>query len=346
MKIDKNRIKRVLFITLSNIGDAILTTPVLESLMSVFPCARIDALVGPGVLGVFEKNVKISKCFIYDKHSRLFEKYRLMKKLRKINYDLVVDLKNTMIPIIIGPRYRTGFFNRKGVKSHKKQEHLGRLRALGLPVHNAGLNIPISDEDKQCVMGIIDERLNNERFIVVSAGAKSHVKRWPADNYARLCDRISYAFGYRTALIGQDGGLDDFDSDRVVVNHVLKAARSKPVDLVGKTNIRELSFLIEKADLLVTNDSAPLHVASAVNTPSVAVFGPTDEVKYGPLSEGSVVVRKTLDCAPCEKPRCRYNYECLRGIDVERVFTQVKRVLKNNQLIRKENTKLKTLNSK
>ncbi len=109
--------------------------------------------------------------------------------------------------------------------------------------------------------------------------------------------------------------------------------KTKPLDLLGKTNIRELACLIGKSRLLVTNDSAPVHVGSAVGASILAFFGPTDEKKYGPVTKAaSTVLRKKLDCAPCEVAECanKENPEgCLRDITVDEAFRAVRKLLED-----------------
>jgi ADP-heptose:LPS heptosyltransferase len=102
--------------------------------------------------------------------------------------------------------------------------------------------------------------------------------------------------------------------------------KEKSVDLVGKTNIRELGAVIQGAKAVVTNDSAPMHLASAIDTPTIAVFGPTDSSKYGPLASKSAVITFQVDCSPCGKAVCARDYECLKGVSIERVFNELKKL--------------------
>src|SRR3989338_6032717 len=108
MIIDKSQVKRILVISLSNVGDIILTTPVIRVLSKEFSTARIDVMVGPNGKEIFEKDPKVFKLIIYDKHMPIIQKRRLQLKLKKMKYDLVVDLRNTIFPLLLGPKYRTG----------------------------------------------------------------------------------------------------------------------------------------------------------------------------------------------------------------------------------------------
>ena len=324
---NKDNIKRILVITLSNTGDVILTTPVIEALSRAHPDARIDIVVGPNGREVFEKNTRISKVFIYDKHSGIFEKFRLIKKLRKIRYNLAIDLKNTAIPFLISAKYKSKSIGRKKGLLHKREEHLDILKPMGIETEGIPLKIELSDDDIRTAEGLLKSIKGG--YVVVSPGAKSHTKRWPPEYFGGISDLINERLGYEIVLVGKDDG-NHPDSDRVVTDHVKRYMKNAPLDLIGKTTLRELGFIIKKALLLVTNDSAPLHIGSAVNTPTVAIFGPTDERKYGPLADKSIVLRKNLECAPCEKAQCRYNYECMRQITVNDAYEAVNKILKFN----------------
>jgi len=327
MKIDRNAVKRILLITLSNLGDAILTTPVLDALYKRFPDARIDILMNPVFEDLFAHDNRVAKIFFYEKHAVSFEKYRLLKKLYNIRYDLVVDLKNTMIPLFLMPRYRTSLIRIKHEAIHKKEEHLSLIRQLGIETQGAKLGIMTNEEDADNARKILNGFVNPGKYIVMNPGAKSHVKRWPAANFAALSDRIVKELGYDVVVIGKDSGRKNPESDRVVVDNFLKLTKENVLDIVGKTNTRELFLIIGRARCIITNDSAPLHIASATGTPTVALFGPTDDRKYGPLANRSVVIRRPMPCAPCETAKCSRQYECLRDITVKDAFDAVKKIV-------------------
>ncbi|MDD5439370.1 MAG: glycosyltransferase family 9 protein [Candidatus Omnitrophica bacterium] len=326
MKLDPRTINRILLITLSNIGDAVLTTPVLHALHVAFPDSRVDILINPALKDMFEEDPRVAKIFFYDKHADLFEKYRILKKLHNLRYDLIVDLKNTMIPFFLQPRYRTPFLRQDSTVRHKKDEHLMRLACLGAGPGNAGLGIVTGLRDEERSRDILDGFTGGQKYIVLNPGAKSHVKRWPVEHFAALADRIVDQLHLNVVVVGKDDGRKNPDSDRVIADRFLAIAKKPVLDLVGKTNVRELACIIRMAKAIVTNDSAPLHIASAVGTPTVALFGPTDERKYGPLAPRSVVLRGVIPCAPCEKAQCDRRYDCLTQISVQDAFNAVKKI--------------------
>jgi ADP-heptose:LPS heptosyltransferase len=322
-KIKKSRVNRILVITLSNVGDVILTTPVTEALINEFPEAKLDVMVGPNGKNVFQGYGKIRDVIVYDKKSSPREKFGLFIYLLKRKYDLVVDLRNTLFPFILGARYRTNpFRHRERVISHKTEEHLSLLRDLGISTEGAPFYIHITESDEKAAQGLL-RPIKGKPFCVMSPGAKSHVKRWPLKNYARLADKIKKELGLEVVLVG-----DQYD--RIVIERILHLMKTRPLNLIEKTSIPELAYIIKRARFLVTNDSAPLHIGGSVNSKILAFFGPTDHAKYGPLTkEKSVLLRKDLKCSPCKVPQCintGSKYECLKTITVDQAFSSLKQL--------------------
>jgi len=329
-KIDKAKVRRILVITLSNIGDIILTTPVVQSLVEEFKDAKIDIMVSPNGRELFSSNENIKDVIIYDKKSSPFSKFKLFLNLRGKKYDLVVDLRNTILPLILGAKFITNPFRHdQKTRLHKKRIHLGRLEEIGIDTAKNYFYIPIKGDDKEYIDKVLFE-FRGKPFIVVSPGAKSHVKRWPLKNFANLCDMLKRSLGYEIVLIGDA-------NDRIVIERVLFYMKTKPLNLIEKTNIGQLAYLVKKAALLITNDSAPLHVGSAVDAKILAFFGPTDEKKYGPLTKSqSRVLRNNMKCSPCEVPQCinRDNkYECLKTISVDQAFKVARELLGHENTI-------------
>ena len=324
MKIDKPKVKRILVITLSNLGDIVLTTPVVQCLIQEFPDAKMDIMVSPVGKGLFRDHLRINSLIAYNKRSTFLQKIALFVRLRKVGYDLVCDLRNTVLPLLIGARYITSPIRNSGDSAaHKKDTHLSRLSSMGIDISKADFYIPVSETSRinaEKLLGITGKN----RYVVLSPGAKSHVKRWPLKNFAGLADMIKKELGIETVLVG-----DSYD--RVVVERILFNMKTKPVDLVEKTKIPELAHIIGKAALLITNDSAPLHIGSAMGTRIVAFFGPTSDAEYGPATKNkSRVLNKKITCSPCKVPQCvntDRKYECLRTISVEEAFEAVKELV-------------------
>lgn len=321
---NKSEVKRILFISLSNIGDIILTTPVLTVLRREFPSAVIDVMAGPNGLEIFSGHPSVSNFIVYDKFSALNIKQRLIRTLRKNRYDLIVDLRNSLFPFLIGSRYRTavGHITPKHAM-YKKDEHLAQLKNLGLDVKDAQFSFYVSQKDKVFVEMVLTDMKIKRNFAVVSPGAKSHIKRWTTEGFAVLCDRIIQDLGLDIVMVG-DG------EDKKITAEITSFMRNKAFDLAGKFTLRQLGGLIGMAKVLITNDSAALHIGSALGVKVVALFGPTDPRKYGPNHKGSVVIRKKLACSPCEAAQCKKNHECMKLIGADEVFEATKNCIMCN----------------
>jgi ADP-heptose:LPS heptosyltransferase len=321
MAIDRSLIKRILVITLSNAGDIILTTPVIAALDREFPQSRIDVMVGPRGSQIFEKDPRVFKLIIYDKRLPLSAKRRLQLKLKALRYDLTVDLRNTVFPLLISPRYRTSAVQKfpAGVV-HSVDRHLYRLRPLGIAgcARQPRIHIPAGDE--AAVAAIAEKEGLTDPVVVINPGAKSHLKRWKPEGFAAVADALIESCGADVILIG-------LEEDAQAVAEVSRRMKHVCRNFVNRTNIRELAALLKRARLLITNDSAPLHLGCAVGTRVLALFGPTDPAKYGPTGEFDAVVRRKLSCSPCESAVCKRNYECLASIDPDEVVETAKMMI-------------------
>jgi heptosyltransferase-1 len=155
------------------------------------------------------------------------------------------------------------------------------------------------------------------RFVAVNPVAFWETKLWEEKKFAVLADRLREELGIGIVLTG---------GESAPLERICRMMRTKAVNLGGRTTLRELACIYREADLLVTTDSGPMHLAAAVGTPVVALFGPTDPARTGPYGSGNRIVRKGLCCSPCFRKRCE-TPRCMTDISVEEVFTAVKEML-------------------
>jgi ADP-heptose:LPS heptosyltransferase len=151
----------------------------------------------------------------------------------------------------------------------------------------------------------------------MSPGAKSPIKKWGQDAFALVADRLKTECGTDIVFIGAD-------NDKDTVAGVMAKTKRNHHSFAGKTNIRQLASLIKRSRLIITNDSAPLHIGCAVGAKVLAIFGPTNPKRYGPTGEFDLVVSGKLHCSPCEKAQCEYAHECMKQISAEEVFDNAK----------------------
>lgn len=315
-----NNIHKILFITLSNIGDVILTLPVLSAMKNNFPDAIIDVVVGPRPEQVFKKDPGINRVFVYDKHAKLKDKKTFVNKLKAEKYDMAIDMKTSLLPILIGAKYRTGLFPRyKSGAVHKRLIHLECLRPFGI-IYREQKNIYIDGESRKKIEKVLqDNGIGNTDIIIgVCPGSKSHLKQWRREGFVDVINKVLKNPKHKVILIG--------DANEARLSKEIASEIKLPglLDLTGKTSLNELFALVEKFNLLLTGDSASMHIASDLGVRVVAIFGPTDPEEYGPIGNKDRVIRKNLECSPCKKAQCKYGtHECMYSINAEEVLKAI-----------------------
>jgi heptosyltransferase-2 len=290
---------------------------------------------------LFLDNQNISELIVYDKRAKARDKKGLFVRLKDEHFDLIVDLRDTLYGRLLSAKYRSKLCPAPKNLQHMKDRHLWKIQDLKSQIQNkskiqdAGFTnktLYISQQDQGYIHKILSENniKENDSLIIVAAGARSHPKRWPKDRFAQLSNKLIQEKN-KIVLVG--------DNDDVqLAEYIREACGAQPLNLCGRTSIAQLAALISRSTLVITNDSAILHLASYLNAPIAAIFGPTNDLKYGPWSQRCAVVKKEIFCRPCEKAQCRFKtLDCLRLIKVEDVLSQVNSVL---------NSKSEILNSK
>ncbi len=315
-------VKKILVITLTNIGDVVLTTPVIGILKREFPDARLSVMLGPRARGLLEGAPGID-LIVYDKRGSAKQKSRLLFRLRRQRYDLVVDLRNTIFPLLIGTRYRTGLFSRVPPSVvHMKERHLYKLSSLGMSVEDAPFFIWITEDDLSRARELVNSSRvdRGNRLVAISPGARSNIKRWFANGFAETADRLIEEEKVEIIMLGDS-------EDKSLIREIIQMMRHNPIDLSGRTSLKEAAAILKKCVLHITNDSAPMHIGAALKVPTLAIFGPTDWRKYGPAGNQDVILHSALDCSPCGQAECRYNHECMKSVFPEQVYRTARRML-------------------
>ncbi len=314
-------VRRLLLISLSNIGDVVLTTPVVEALHRQWPAAALTLLVGPRAAELFERDPRVAQVVSYEKHGTLGSQLALIAALRRQRFDLVVDLRHGLLPWLIGARSRSALWRASADDaSHRTAVHLEVVRRMGIPVDGVRPQLFAGSEDEAAVAHWLTEIPAGVPLVAVAPGARSHLKRWTPEGFAHLCDAVMSEFGAQVLLVGDQ-------DDRAIADEVIAAMQQQPMNLTGRTTLRQLVALFRRLSLVVTNDSASLHLAVAAGTPVVALFGPTDPRKYGPTGPRDQVVRLDLVCAPCERALCPYGHECLQWLPTRDVLAAIRELL-------------------
>ena len=310
-----NDSKNILLITLSNIGDVILTTPVLMSLAARFPRHRMTVVAGPRAKGILEGSRFVDRLVIYDKAASLKDKIRFLKELRKVSYEVVVDLKNSAIPFLVSCRKRSPIF-RVFKKSIARERHLEVLERMGLGVQNIPPFDFCNEREEAVVFSILKQHQIpvEQDWIAVAPMAASELKTWPLEYFQQVIAGLVRETPYSVFLLGGE-------REAKLMALLAEAAPHRVFNLGGLTSLRESAALIRQSRLLLANDSSAGHFGFEMNHPSVVLFGPTDPKKVARAGEFFRVLQESAPCVPCEKSFCRMERRlCLLDLMPQRVL--------------------------
>jgi len=333
--------RKILVRSTNWIGDAIMTTPAVRTIRVNFPDAHIAVLVQPWVADVFAASPHVNELIIYDKkgaHQGLAGMYRLGRELAAAHFDMAILLQNAfeaaLLARLAGIPVRCGYSRdaRRLLLTHPVK--LPRERKIRHHVHyyqellaDLGLN-PGSDElflrlppAAEAWAADFVKSLGDRPLVGINPGAAfGPAKRWPAERYGQVGQRLAQEFGARLVVFGTA-------ADRQAAAAIKAMAPEATEDLTGRTSLAQAMALIGRCNCFVTNDSGLMHVGAALKTPLVALFGSTNAVATGPFSDNSVVVRHELPCSPCLKTHCKTDFRCMLDISVDDVLAPARRLL-------------------
>jgi len=353
--IDPARIRRALVIKLRHHGDVLLTSPVFTVLKRAAPQAEIDALVYRETAAMLERHPAISVVHTIDrslKRKGVLAQARgelgLWRALVARRYDLVVHLtphpRGAWLKRLTGARegvaperpgagwlWRRSFPRRyllpRGNQRHTVESNLDALRRLGLWPEDADkalVLVPGGEAEARARTLLQAHGLVRGGFVLLHPGSRWLFKCWPGDATAALLDRLA-AEGWPLVLTGAPD-----PAERALADAILATTRAPVIDLCGTLSLPELAALIGAARLFVGVDSAPMHIAAAMGTPVVALFGPSGDVEWGPWAVAHrVVASDRHPCRPCGNNGCggSRRSDCLLTLPVERVAAAVAELL-------------------
>lgn len=339
--------KHILVFQTAFLGDVILTLPMVQLLHQRYPSAEIDVVTTPIAADLLMNHPSISNIIKYDKRNvqkGLKGIAAMAVFLSKRNYDLAVaphrSFRTSAILALSGIKQRIGYSTAAGrflythVVRYKETLHeIDRNISLLFPlgIRNPDRELPSlhpSRSDEEYINRFLFERelLNQDRMIAVAPGSVWKTKRWPAERFAQLSVMLAEA-GYEILIIG---GKDDAELGSAIV----ETAKHKHIyDTTGKLSLLQSAELIRRCRVLITNDSAPLHIAVAMRTPVAAIFGATvPSFGFAPYGDHDIVIEtKDLKCRPCAihgGNTCPIGtFVCMKEIEAERVYRSVERLL-------------------
>lgn len=342
-------IREILLIRTAYIGDVIMTLPILKPLKKLYPNARITFLTGTKAAAVLENNPYIDKILTYDAfwfYSKGFKEaindyWRFLKVLRSKPYDLVIEARADIRDILLlaylsKGRYRVSYkiggggyllthvVPFKKIK-HRIDYHLDIVKFLGASVDRVEWDINLSPEEEGTAETLLSQEgvTRSDLLIGIHPGGRKGLKCWPYDRFAQVAD---YLISEYVAKIIFTGSI----YERGLIEDIIKDMNHKAVNLAGETDLRLLAGLIERFNLFICNDSATLHIASAMKTPTVTIFGPSKSKETGPYGNIHKVVEKDFPCRyRCDENICRHKVynECMVAITPGDVCNAVKDII-------------------
>jgi len=328
LKLYKNSsVKNILVITLSNIGDVVLTAPVIDILLRDYPLAKLSLVVGAKASSLFESNPRFSQIHIFNRKLNIWQQARWTLGLKQYHYDLVVDLRNSMIGYFLLPKWLTPPVMSANKNIHFKQRHLNRLRSLydfsKDPVEK--LAIVSSKNDELFVDQLLKPFLENgSSFVVIAPKAADSSKTWSAEEFVGLCQAIIDTYGLKIVMIGSK-------EDKEAIEWINQRLQGKILNLAGSIQLTQLVSLFKRAKMAIVHDSGPMHIASYLNKPLVALFGPTSPVCYGPWSSIFKIVRHNSQCQRCLNPKISSLHNCMSGITQQEVWEAFKEIYEKSK---------------
>ena len=332
---------------LRGVGDVILTTPVLENLRAAFPRARIDYLTEPPSAPLLQAHPALNEVLVLDHkkwgtlppvaQARAYGNF--VRTLRARHYDWVIDLfgnpRTAVLALLSGARRRIGFDFRgrklayhlrvqpRGDRLHAVEFNLDVLRALAVPIRTTALTLPVGHGEAAFAVQFWREQHLHSYAAVIAFNAFGgwYTKRWALTAFAELGDLLQKECGAKIILLWGPGEWEE-------VQALAGMMKGAPV-LAPATTLPQLTALLARADLLVANDSGPMHLAAAVATPVVAIFGPTRPDLQGPWGTGHQIVSLSgLSCLGCNGLTCKIEtHDCMLKLSVGQVFAAVRRSL-------------------
>lgn len=313
---------RILIIKLKQPGDVLVSTPVLAALKEVWPEARVAYLVSRGTEEMVSGHPLLDDLLVADRRQESWShSWRLLQNLWRANFDLVLELSGgdrgafyalaTRAPERVGferpglPLWQkqgafTRLLPRPPVKMHMVEQNLEAVRALGGEPRHPRLQFYWEERvEDRMARRLQDLGFSPRGFVVMHPGAGWLFKCWTATGYARVIEQIQGVWSLPVILTASRA-----PHEQELIREILTECRQTPINLAGQLTLKELGALIAKARFFFGADSAPMHLAAAVNTPAVALFGPSGAYNWGPWGEGHLVIQKDLECVPCGQDGC------------------------------------------
>jgi predicted lipopolysaccharide heptosyltransferase III len=338
--------RNLLIIKLRYIGDVLLATPTVRAIKAARPDVRVTMMVNRGTEDVLSGNPDMDEIIALDKGS-LAAQSRLIAGLRHRQFDTVIDLtdgdRSAFLSWVSGAPVRIGFNDEHrwrgryytqvvqpapGVR-HRIDRDLGALESLSIQAGSKDPQLWLTPEEENSADQLLDQLgvQRSQSIVILQPGARYWFKAWPPERFAGLADHLTSQYGCQVLIGGSDQDID-------LVQQIRQMTKSRSIIMAGRTTIKQFAALAKKSALFVGNDSGAMHVATAVGTPVVALFGPSNPAEWGPRGGAAEVIYKGLDCRACFHPTClRGEQNCMQLITIDEVIMASARLLGRARLV-------------
>ncbi len=331
--------KKILIIKPSALGDIIHAIPCATALKDRFPHVHISWIVKKEFVAVLQGLPEVDEVIPWDysvwKKGSLVQKIKYMLELRTMlsakHFDIVLDLqglfKSALLAIFTGCSVRYGcsdmregsaWVSKRIVGEHSEdnvvQRYLDTIRYLGVDVATPRFALPISEVEREWFRCIREEN-SLEHWVAVIPGASIPTKEWLIERYTELVERIVRS-GQQVVLLG---GKNEVGKAEYILAHLPMQYKNKVVDLVGKTSLKELMAVLEQTSITISGDTGPMHIAVAVGSRVLGLFGRAGAERTGPYGNIDTCIWKPPSCAPCRKKVCEDMF-CMKAIGVDEVY--------------------------
>lgn len=336
---------KILVFNVNWMGDVLFSTPAIRLIRKTYPGSFIAVIVTDRCREVLEGNPNLNEIIIYDEYGRhkgLFGKLKFVGLLHKKRFDKVFlfhrSFTRALITFIAGIPERIGYYTRKRfylLTTRIKRLNVNKLHRADYYLHivktyeayqadvNFRLDFFIPEDTKISIDSLLhQEGIKDDDFIVVlNSGGNWAQKRWPKENFAVLSNILIRDYDARIILSGAE-------KDRQLAEEITQLSGMDIINLCGRINLKQLAALMQRASLVVSNDSGPLHIASSVGARVIGLFGPTSVLITGPYkAKNSYIIQEDVGCAiPCYKQGCS-DLRCMKAVTVDTIVKEIKKII-------------------
>lgn len=328
--------ENILLIRLSSLGDIVLTTPAIRAVRTHFPNAFIAMLVAKQSADILKHNPHLNKIIEFNRLAEdkdTGEMLRTLRILRNQRFSLTIDFqrkfRTELLMYFCGAAERVGNGRLCTIRvpeqgnKHATEHYFDLLNAAGIPAEDKKLELFFDDTERTDALNLFTKVGIGEENLTVGLfpGAGWKLREWMPERFAEIGDKLVRHFNTDVLIFGgpKEMALVKTVGNLMNENHFLFA---------GELNIRQFASCIERCNLFISNDTGPMHIAAAVGTPTVALFGPGNHIRFQPLGDIHTINRHDVPCSPCKQftDKCKDNI-CMKGITVDEVWNSICKIL-------------------